>query len=199
MRIMKIDYIFQLEKYKMEEQNKEEQRDQREEIRKEIKRDARNLCTYVVNTCVEYKEELLQMEVDVQNLKADNKNLEGVNREINRNLSDLKRIITNLREENLLLYTEYENSQSRIRNIIERFGSGNMCYNCDHFVDCGDIYLCVYCQKWVCKCCVNSCTEENSCPILICSSCQQTHPKCPSHTPGITKMEELITYYINNK
>ena len=172
--------------------------EKREEIRREIKRDARNLCTYVVNTCVEYKEELLRLEEDIRRLETEKRKLEKKNQKLKRDMRNNNDILTNLREENLLLYIEYENSQTRIRNMIERFGANNMCYNCDHFVDCGDTYLCVYCQKWVCKCCINPCVNDNSCSILICSSCQQTHPKCPQHKSD-KYSEDLMEYYTYHK
>ena len=149
----------------------------RKDIREKMKSPAKDLCTHVVNTCVEYKKELLNLEKDNINLERKNKNL------INK--------IQSLEEQNSLLLEELMESQERIRKIIKRFDSNNMCYNCDHFLHCGESFLCIYCKKWVCICCINYCKqslgfnekkERIDCCISICESCNKTHDKCPNHT-----------------
>ena len=169
--------------------------DKREEIRTNIKSPAKNLCTYVVNTCIEYKEELLKLEADNFKLKRKNKNL--------------KNKIKNLQEQNDILLDEFIESQNRITKLIEKYGADNICYNCDHSLDCGDIFLCVYCKKWVCSCCISFCREEMGfenngdikyCNISICKSCNKTHSKCPDHLEYDKKLAlELISYYHNNR
>ena len=167
-------------------------------IRDKIKSPAKDLCTYVVNTCVEYKEELLKLEKENLKLKRKNKYLKNINK--------------NLQEQNDILTEEFINSQNRITDLIEKFGVSNLCYNCDHFLDCRDIYLCVYCKKWVCSCCIFFCRqeigfEENGdtkyCNVSICEFCNKSHLNCPSHYPedqlNKTLALELMEYYKNNR
>ena len=163
------------------------------DLRNRMKADATNLQTYVVNTCIEYKEELLQLEKDNLKLTRKNKNLKNKNK--------------NLEEQCNFLMEELEHAQERIKNFIQRIGSNNICYNCDHFVECGGIYLCVYCQKWICSCCVEFCqkdlgTYENgekiNCNICICISCFQTKDKCPKDNDD-ENAESLMSYYKENR
>jgi len=180
-----------MEEEELEENNEEN----RKEIRTKIKSSATNLCTYVVNTCIEYKQELLKLEEDNKKLKRKNKNLKKQNK--------------NLSEQNDILNDEFIESQNRINKLIEKFGITNVCYNCDHFLDCRDIYLCVYCKKWVCSCCIFFCREElgfedngeiKYCNISICKSCDKTHSKCPLHINLNKELtNELMEYYQNNK
>jgi hypothetical protein len=156
---------------------------ERSEIRKKIKEDARNLCTYVVNTCCEYKTEIMQLEKDNEVLNKKNKHLKNVN--------------TNLIEQNEILLEELENAEKRIRKLIEKLGEENLCYNCDHFLDCNLASLCVYCQKWVCICCTKDC-DVLDCRVLICRECFKTHSLCPSHKE-VEGGSSLLQYYKDHK
>jgi len=172
-----------------------DERKERKEIREKIKSPAKDLCTHVVNTCIEYKEELLNLEKD--NLKLERKN------------KNLKNKIESLEEQNALLLEELMESQERIRKMIERFDSKNMCYNCDHFLHCGETFLCIYCKEWVCVCCINYCKEELGlnkygetvyCNISICESCYNTHEKCPDHLDLNKELcIELHEYFNKNR
>jgi hypothetical protein len=135
--------------------------------------------------------------------------LEKDNAKLNRKNKNLKLQNENLQEQNNLLIEELEISQKRLRKFIKRFSPHNICYSCDHFLDCGDIYLCVYCKKMVCSCCINFCRKEvgledngdiKYCNISICSFCESTHDKCPSHMDMPEELrQELLNYYSENK
>ena len=154
------------------------------EIRKKIRADATNLCTLVVNTCCEYKEEIMELEKDNAILKKKNEYLKSLNR--------------NLTEQNETLIQELENAQKRLNKMIEKFGKNNLCYNCDHFLDCNLASLCVYCQKWVCVCCSKDC-DNLDCRILLCTHCASSHPLCPKHDPSIIGGADLLDFYRQNK
>ena len=156
----------------------------REDIRKKIKADATNLCTLVVNTACEYKEEIIQLEKDNNKLGRKNKHLIKTN--------------NNLTEQNEILLEELHQSQKRIKKLIERLGGTNLCYNCDHYIDCKISSLCVYCQEKVCLCCIKTCTSEDDCRIVICLSCVKTHTLCPEHN-RTEFSEDLLSYYRENK
>jgi hypothetical protein len=187
-------------------------KENREDIRRKIKSKATDLCTYVVNTCVEYKEELIKLEKD--NLKLTRKNM------------NLEKEIINLKEQNEVLYSELLTNQDRVTEIIKRFGVNNICYNCDHFLECGNFYLCIYCKKWICDCCIDFCRgrlekegkeekeekdalkDEVYCNISICDSCYLIYEKCPSHLEPNERLNEGLTdelcfelneYYRKNK
>ena len=169
--------------------------EKRKEIRERIKSPAKDLCTYVVNTCVEYKEELLKLEKDNLNLERENKNLNNK--------------IETLVEQNSLLMEELMENQERINKMIKRFNPENVCYNCDHFLHCRESFLCIYCKKWVCICCINYCkeiigfnkyNERVDCSISICESCYKTREKCPNHTNLNKELSiELHEYFNKNR
>ena len=164
-------------------------------IRDKIKSPATDLCSYVVNTCIEFKEELLKLEKENLELVRKNEHLKIVN--------------SNLVEQNRMLLEELEISQNRICEMIKRFGINNVCYNCDHFLDCGDNYLCIYCKKWVCNCCTEFCRQKLGtdrhgddicCSITLCDSCANTHNRCPSHSDLNEELvKELTSYYKENR
>lgn len=153
----------------------------RENIRHRIKSPATDLCTKVVNTCVEYKQELIELEAENLELKRKNKNLKAVN--------------NNLKEQNDMLMGELMSVQDRLINVMNKFNPENICYNCDHFLDCTLVYQCSYCQKKVCECCIQTCSSE-FCRIHICSSCFKTHEMCPQHYELPEEVrEELMKIY----
>ena len=162
---------------------------EREAIREKIRADAINLQTLVVNTACEYKEELMKLEKDILKVGKRNKKVKRKNKQ-------LKKIQKQLEEQNNFLMEELEASQKRIRKFLKKFNKKNLCYNCDHFFDCGDTYLCVYCQKWVCFCCTNKCEEDN-CITQICNSCFKTRSICP-RTDDSEISKELMCYYKTN-
>jgi hypothetical protein len=157
---------------------------ERLEIRKKIRADATNLCTYVVNTCCEYKEEIIELEKDNGILLKKNKYLKNLNK--------------NLEEQNEILVAELENAQKRVNKLIEKLGKNNLCHNCDHFLDCNIASLCVYCQKWVCMCCSKDC-DNLDCTILLCTNCSSSHPLCPKHDETISNKDDLLNFYRENK
>lgn len=156
----------------------------REDIRKKIKASATNLCTLVVNTACEYKEELIQLEMDNVKLTRKNKHLVKIN--------------NNLTEQNEILLEQLHQSEKRVRKLIERLGGNNLCYNCDHYIECKISSICVYCQERVCLCCIKTCESGKECSIVICLSCIKTHPICPLHNET-SHSEELLNYYRENK
>ena len=157
---------------------------ERQEIRKKIRADATNLCTYVVNTCCEYKEEIMELEKDNEKLEKKNKHLKNVNR--------------NLTEQNEILLEELEKAQKRVNKLIEKLGKNNLCHNCDHFLDCNLATLCVYCQKWVCICCITNCNNPD-CNIRFCIHCSSSHPLCPKHDSNVLGNVDLLNFYRDNK
>ena len=157
---------------------------ERQEIRKKIRADATNLCTYVVNTCCEYKEEIMELEKDNAVLEKKNKYLKNLNK--------------TLTEQNEILMEELENAQKRVNKMIEKLGKNNLCHNCDHFLDCNVASLCVYCQNWVCVCCSKDC-DNIDCRIVLCTYCAQTHPHCPKHDSNIVDGSVLLDFYRQNK
>lgn len=157
---------------------------EREDIRKKIRADARNLCEYVVNTCCEYKSEIINLEKDNRKLEKKNKYLKTLN--------------SNLTEQNEILLEELENAQKRVNKLIEKLGKNNLCHNCDHFLDCNLASLCVYCQKWVCICCSKDCNNLD-CRILLCSNCSSSHPLCPKHDSSVPGAASLLDFYRANK
>ncbi len=156
----------------------------REEVRRKIKANATNLCTLVVNTACEYKEEIIQLEKDNVKLTRKNKQLLKIN--------------NGLTEQNEILLAELHKSEKRMRKMIERLGGNNLCYNCDHYIDCKISSICVYCQERVCLCCIKTCDSPDDCNIVICSSCVETHPTCPQHH-HTEFSEQLLSYYRENK
>ena len=166
--------------------------EKRAEVRRRMKMDAKDLCSLVVGTACEYKEELMKLEEENNSLKSKIRHVKDINK--------------NLQEQNENLLEEFHKAQKRIRKLIKKFGKKKLCYNCDHLIDC-NYSLCVYCQKWMCECCVNICDYnkqdevkhgEFKCHTLICNSCYNTHPLCPEHhyTP---LSNELLQYYLENR
>ncbi len=156
--------------------------DTREDIRRRIKADAINLCTQVVNTAVEYKEEIIQLEKDNIKLKKEN--------------VYLKQIQIELKEQNKMLMKEIKERNKKLDNFIKR--NKKICFNCFHSIIC-DSYLCIYCQKWVCGCCLNICKHQENdkrCPIVVCLSCIKLFPYCPKHSGN--EDYHLLEYYEKN-
>jgi hypothetical protein len=162
---------------------------EREDIRKKIKGEAINLCTQVVNTSIEYKEELLRLEKDNSRIRREN--------------NYFKKIKTNLENQNKTLVKELKEKDKKIEKLIKRIGPNKICFNCTHSLDCGNLALCIYCKNWLCECCVSCCEEIKDgkfCPIFICSFCVRDFDKCPKHTPNtFIDKEELVTFYEKNR
>ena len=152
--------------------------------RKRIRSDADNLAEYVVKTSIEYREELNQLE-------KDNKKLARKNKHLKTEVKKKNEIIEILEE-------ELERKSNQVNHLISSIGSTKTCYICSHSL-C-DPNLCVYCQKWVCECCLGYCKHREdgrSCITTICGDCSIENNKCPKHS--YNQDEELMEYYEQNK
>lgn len=175
--------------------------DKRLLIREKIRSEAKDLITKVVNTAIEYKTELLSLEADNKNLHIENTHLQNINK--------------SLENKNNLLIDEINNLRNRLDNLINIMGTKNMCYNCHHNIDCGERYLCVYCQKYVCPCCNRWCKheingilyvengisiEQKECLVNICKSCFKNNIYCPEHNANFSgNIEEKMEFFHKHK
>lgn len=169
-----------LEEYKLLEEDK------RRNIRLKIKSEAKNLCSQVVNTSIEYKEELLQLEKDNNKLRKENEYLSTIK--------------INLETQKEMLSEEIKEKNKRIKNLIKCIAPEQICFNCQHSLNC-EFHLCVYCQNRVCGCCIYFCEANNNCSVIICSLCDKDFDNCPKHTDIFTeeKKQELISFYEINR
>ncbi len=171
--------------------------------------DPRNLTLLVVQKVLDYKDEL-------RKLLLENKRME---KEINH----LKHLLTLTENEKSLLGQNVSTSNNRIRELIELMNTKNICSSCYHSLECGDSFLCAYCQKYVCNCCRIFCTSkdhhsnnsnnnnskcnncsgfENLCIFSMCTECSEHYREtCPKHNEDMTfeEKEELIQYFMKNR
>lgn len=175
--------------------------EERVNIRKRIKGPATNIQTQIVNICSEYRDELTQLEKDNKKLKADNDNLTELYKRSQKSSELLRK---EYRKRLRLKKNQYRQAREAYRQSRKRYQrkiafTGEICYRCSHGLDCYSS-LCIYCQKYVCRCCNDWCSG-NGCYKHMCKTCfEDNGTHCPEHNPNISEEEKktLLEYYTNN-
>lgn len=177
----------------------------------------RNLTLQVVQKVLDYKNELNKLlmknnylETEINHLKY----LLSVNREE-------KEIL----KEHLKSINESDNKDEQLKKLIEKDikfkNSDKLCFTCQHSLECGDVFLCCYCKKYVCGCCRVFCSSkdhnytdssekkcencngyESLCIFSMCIECNKfANETCVKHNKTLTKEESepLVEYFMKNR
>ena len=143
------------------------------EIRKKMIIAPKDLAVRIVQNVTEFKEELTCLEKD--------------NRELERKNAHLETIIEKLKVANKSMLEELKNKEAKLEGLLKTL-EDDICYDCSHILNCGKANLCIYCDHWVCHCCIKWCPVDD-CIIQICDSCRKYHFFCPSHNPNFPREE----------
>ena len=140
------------------------ERKRRQKLRQEMRTDTNCIARYVVETCIEYRAELNQMESDNKRLKRDNDDLVAKNKVLVSSLEHITAQVTEL-----------------TKNAVR-------CYVCRHEFNCDVAYLCCYCLEWVCNCCKKWC-KSNCYSQASCKICSEKNDgSCFEHNLKLSPM-----------
>jgi len=164
------------------------------DVRREMRTDTRaaSVQQYVIETCIDYRTELDQLELENKRLKATNETLVAHNQTLVKTLESVASL------KDLLKYHQQVVTMSAKgkKNIV--------CPLCGHVFTCNTPDLCSYCQRWYCPCCVSTSCSTAACALYvnICRTCRVEYEgQCPNHTDKLVEAEKmaLVAYYRSNR
>jgi len=163
-------------------------RKRRLDVRNAMRRETASVQDYVIESCIDYRQELKVLEAENKRLKTSNTLLAAQNQ-----------ALLDARKKNDELLTFHRKVLKQARRAQR---PNKECALCDHPLACQKS-LCVYCQQWMCQCCRRWCNCKGPCTVTMCKQCSAKEQReCPKHNAAWIESERgraLMTYYEEHK